>query len=226
MVMESEYKALQHEHISFEEVERVLATKGDLEISDDDWELFLRVNEMADTCSICRRRYKLFVNLQSTFASFLPKKHSLNERVTRYLKDFLEHTDQSLREKLTSWLEGSRDFINDLGQMTLQPALAGATRGLGDTENAVDLEVPVIGDDGFFMFELQQEAKLNFSIRKETVNGQPVCLAVFGQNGTDFSAVYPLTPLGRDYLLAETDAALPAGEYALCVPAIPTKKQD
>lgn len=216
--MESEYKSLQHEHISFEDIERVNSL--DEYPSDADWNLFLKVHKMVDDCSVCRQRFKLYINLQSTFAAFSPEKSSLSERAVQYFQMFLLKTDQALHEKLNSWLEGSRNFINDLGQMTLQPALAGATRGLGDTENAVDLEVPVVGDNGFFMFELQQEAKLNFSIKKETVDGQPVCLAVFGQDGTDFSAVYPLTALGKDYLLAETDAALPAGEYALCVPTI------
>lgn len=217
--MESEYKAIQHEHISFEDIELV-NTLDEEDVSDAEWALFLKVHEMVDDCSVCRQRYKLYINLQSAFAAFSPEKHFLNERVVHCFQQSLLQADQALHKRLASWLEGSRNLMNDLGQMTLQPALAGAARGLEDNEKIVDLEVPVVGDDGFFMFELQQETKLNFSIKKETVDGQPVCLAVFGRESTDFSAVYPLTPFGKDYLRAKTSTVLPPGQYALCVPTM------
>ena len=98
--MESEYRAVQHEHISFEDIERVNSL-GEYP-GNADWDLFLKVHEMVDSCSVCRQRYKLYINLQSTFAAFSPEKSSLSESAAQYFQGFLAKADQALREKLTS----------------------------------------------------------------------------------------------------------------------------
>lgn len=77
--------AVQHEHISFEDIERVNSLYE--YPSDADWGLFLKVHEMVDDCSVCRRRFKLYINLRSTFAAFSPEKHSLKRKK--------RHTDSS-----------------------------------------------------------------------------------------------------------------------------------
>lgn len=71
--------AAQHEHISFEEIERVNSL--DEYPCNADWDLFEKVHEMVDDCSVCRRRYKLYINLRSTFAAFSPEKDALKKRV-------------------------------------------------------------------------------------------------------------------------------------------------
>jgi len=191
---------------------------NDISKADIDWAL--RINEMIDNCDICNRRYSFFVDTRAVISSFSAEKKSFSEKVIQYFRKSLLQTDQILQDKLSEWLESSRNFMNDLNQMTLRPATAVGTRGLEDEEDTVNLVIPDEGDTGFFEFELKKEAILNFSIKKETANGQPVCLAIFGREDMDFSQLYPLTSFGKDHLRAKTPQKLPVGKYVLCVPTM------
>jgi hypothetical protein len=222
--MELDHKVTHSEHISYEDMERLSSLNSE-ELSDTDLDWVQKMDEIIDSCGICRRRYMFFVNTQATFASFSSVKQSLSEKTVLYFQEFLLQTDRALREKLSVWLESSQSFMSDLNQMTLRPAAVGGTRGLENGEDTANLEAEttIAGDDaGFFAFELKKEAELSFSIKKETINGQPVCLAIFGREGTDFSQLYSLTPFGKNHLRAKTPQALPAGKYVLCVPTLRT----
>lgn len=219
--MEFDHIVTHHEHISYEDMERLYSLNSE-DLSDTDLDWVQKMDELIDSCDICQQRYMFFMNTQAGFASFSLEKQSLSETATQYFQEFLAQTDRALREKLSGWLESSQNFMSDLNQMTLRPATAVGTRGLEDDEDTVNLDIPDEGDTGFFAFELEKEARLSFSIKKETANGQPVCLAIFGQEGTDFSDAYPLTPFGKDHLRAKTPQTLPAGKYVLCVPTLRT----
>lgn len=221
--MEFDHTVTQHEHISYEDMKRFYSLNSE-ELSDTDMDWLLKVDELIDSCDICRRRYMFFVNTQAAFTSLSPEKQSLSERVAQYFQEFLAQTDRALREKLSGWLESSQNFMNDLNQMTLRPATAVGTRGFEEDEDTVNLDIPDEGDTGLFVFELKKETILSFSIKKETANGQPVCLIIFGREDTDFSQLYPLTPFGKDHLRAKTPQALPEGKYVLCVPTLRTKE--
>ena len=217
--MEFSNKTDHPKHISFEDLERLSALDpNDISKADIDWAL--RINEMIDNCDICNRRYSFFVDTRAVISSFSAEKKSFSEKVIQYFRKSLLQTDQILQDKLSEWLESSRNFMNDLNQMTLRPATAVGTRGLEDAEDTVNLVIPDEGDTGFFEFELKKEAILNFSIKKETANGQPVCLAIFGREDMDFSQLYPLTSFGKDHLRAKTPQKLPVGKYVLCVPTM------
>lgn len=217
--MEFDHTVTQHEHISYEDMERFYSLNSE-ELSDTDLDWLLKIDEMIDFCGTCQRRYMFFVNTQAAFTSFSSEKQSLSERAAQYFQEFLEQTDRALREKLSGWLESSQNFMNELSQMTLRPATAVGTRGLENEEDTVNLVIPDEGDTGFFEFELKKEAILNFSIKKETANGQPVCLVIFGHEDTDFSQLYPLTSFGKNHLRAKTPQKLPVGKYVLCVPTM------
>ena len=222
--MEFDHTVTHLEHISYEDMERLYSLNSE-DLSDTDLDWVQKMDELIDSCDICQRRYMFFVNTQAGFASFSSVKQSWSVKAVLYFQEFLSQTDQALREKLSVWLEGSRNLLVDLNQMTLRPAAVGGTRGIENDEDTVNLEAEttIAGDDaGFFAFELNKEARLSFSIKKETIYGQPVCLAIFGREGTDFSDAYPLTPFGKDHLRAKTPQALPAGKYVLCVPTLRT----
>lgn len=217
--MEFSNKTDHSKHISIEDLERLSALDpNDISKADIDWAL--RINEMIDNCDICNRRYSFFVDTRAVISSFSTEKKSFSEKVIRYFRKSLLQTDRILQYKLSVWLESSQNFMNDLNQMTLRPATAVGTRGLEDEEDTVNLDIPDDGDSGFFEFELKKEAILSFSIKKETANGQPVCLMIFGREDTDFSQLYPLTPFGKDHLRAKTPQALPTGKYVFCVPLL------
>jgi hypothetical protein len=222
--MELEHKVMHSKHITYEDMERLTSLNSE-ELSDTDLDWVQKMDEMIDSCSICRRRYMLFVNTQACFASFSSTKQSWSKKAILYFQDFLLQTDNALHKKLSMWFESSQNFMSNLNQMTLRPATVGGTRGFEDSEDTVNLEseATITGDDaGFFAFELEKEVRLSFSIKKEAANGQTVCLAIFGREGTEFSALYPLTPFGKDYLRAKTPQALAAGKYVLCVPTLHT----
>ena len=218
--MELNNKVTHSDHINHEDLERLVALDSDaLSSADMDW--VLNINDMISSCNICRRRYKLFVNLRTTVDSFSSEENPLIEKAIQYFQELLSRADQTLQTKISAWLDSSQEFLNNLGQISLKPATAIGTRDIEDSYDIAILDIAIGGDAGFFAFELEQETKLNFSIEKEMANGQPVCLAIFGRDETVFSALYPLTPFGKDHLRAKIPAALAAGKYVLCVPILP-----
>lgn len=219
--MELEHKVMHSKHITYEDMERLTSLNSE-ELSDTDLDWVRKMDEMIDSCSICRRRYMLFVNTQASFACFASKKRSLRTKAIQYVKECLSQVDQTMREKLSAWLDGSLDFMNELSQITLRPAAAAGMRDLEDSEDTVDLDISMVDENGFFEFELKKESKLSFSIKKEVAGENPLCLAIFGREETKFAALYPLTPFGTSYLRAKMPAALAAGKYVMCVPTLRT----
>jgi hypothetical protein len=212
-----------HEHLTYEEVTRFYAIDFEKGPSKDDMNFYNYVDAKAENCSVCHQQMKLYFTIGDLLPSLTVQPQTEKQKFTSYLRDFLEQTDQQLREKIGAWLEGPQSFIGDLNQLTLSPAVASGTRDLESEEQTLTPELSAEGNIGFFDFELQSTVKLNISIKQKPSGEQPICIVILGREDTEFTAAYPLKPFGKEHLRAKTDV-LPAGKYVLCVPAMFTQE--
>jgi hypothetical protein len=212
-----------HKHLTYDEISRFYAIDFEKSPSEDDMNFYNYVDAKAENCNVCHQQMKLYFTIGDLLPSLTVKPQTEKQKITSYLRDFLEQTDQQLRDKLSSWLEGPQSFIGDLNQLRLSPAGAFGSRDLESGEKTLTPELSAEGNIGFFNFELQSTVKLNISIKQKPGDDQPICVVIFGRDKTNFTAAYPLETYGEKHLRAKTDA-LPAGEYVLCVPAMFTQE--
>jgi len=206
-------------HITCEELEKLFALDFDV-LTDDDIAFIDDIDGRLEICSVCQRRYALFLDTQNTFGalSAQPPEYLPFSRIAVFLQDKLSGLDMALKNKVAEWLDGAQNVLGSFEQSSLRPAMGG-------TEKSASAEATITvtaGEDGFFDFELPEPAELRFKIAKRTEYGQPVCLVILGRGNTDFTEIYDLS--GFDFGgftsgdLTSGKIKLNAGEYTACVP--------
>jgi len=214
-----------HEHITLNDMIRVATIDTDA-LEYDDIDFLDEIDEKIESCESCHKKYTFFWETQSMFGLLRSSVNKKTVGIVERIDEILSSLEEGIRTKVEQWLDGAQDFLGSLQPLSLQPAGAGAMRGItkDSSENAEIVITTTIGEDGLFAFELLQDTTLTIKVNKENGYGQPVCLIVTGQGDNDFFAIYPLTGFTfggfESNMLSCGDISLSAGAYMICVPTI------
>ncbi len=226
--------ALQHNHITADEIKFILAIDMDTAGNDA---LYKAVDiwEKIDNCSVCGARLRFGIDAQVLLDTLIPEsttvlspellRVSLAERAAAILQEKFGELETGLSEAVSRWLSGTMDLLGSLEPISFRPAFAGATRGLHADEIEIDLTQNE--NDAQFDFELVEKTSVVFRVSEKTTEGTPLFIIIVGRDETSFSEVYPLNnPLaainrpGKVAKLSSPTINLEPGKYSIIVPAI------
>ena len=208
-------------HISREDIERYLAI-DEFDVKPEEIRFYHDFTKKVMTCAECKAKYMLAVDSKIMSDSYKVdlRKYILSS-VADIVESKLDKFESAVKDKMLSWLAGSKDLLNSFDTVVFANAqYALATRG--ENETATPKIIELAAEDCSCDFEIQERTKVIFKIPRIIEEGEPVCLVIEGRNDTEFAEVYELSGIDlpgiRSSTITSPTIELNQGEYTLYVP--------
>ena len=159
---------------------------GETEITPEEEDWFVSFDRRIDSCDRCNGIFERFKELNELFPVDLAEAAfpEVRERVSVsvIVSGMLERCEQSIKEKLSKWLEGTRSLLMSIPKDAFfTPAFSARGEAEEETISVCSLE-----QDGIFSLHVEKKASYAFVVKVED-DSTPMGLVIMDQNeGTVF----------------------------------------